>query len=48
MKKILITGGSGFIGGEFVRKVIFDKNIKIYFFYHKKKFIKKNIFIPIK
>jgi|694.fasta_scaffold27955_7 dTDP-glucose 4,6-dehydratase len=41
MKKILITGGSGFIGGEFVRKVIFDKNIKIYFFYHKKKIYKK-------
>ena len=37
MKKILITGGSGFIGSNFVRKIKFYKNIQIYYFYRKKK-----------
>ena len=45
MKKILITGGSGFIGSNFVRKIKFYKNIQIYFFYRKKKIYKKKAYI---
>ena len=31
-KKIIVTGGAGFIGGAFIRRVIKNKNKKIFNF----------------